>query len=68
MELEVLVLWVRENVIEQTSEGDDQLSDKPSDQEDSVLSPMRVSHVINFHLRIVLLKICDVYNRMLHSL
>ena len=46
-ELEVLVLWVSQDVVKKTSEGDNQLASKTSDNNDSVLLRLLLPDIVD---------------------
>ena len=54
-ELEILVLWIGQDVIQETSEGYDELTNKTSDQENAVLLSMGISYIVDLNLWVVVL-------------
>jgi hypothetical protein len=49
-ELEILVLWIGQDVIQQTSEGYDELTNETSYQENAVLLSMGISYIVDLNL------------------
>lgn len=52
---ERLILGRSHNVLEHAGEGDNELTDKTTDENDTVVSGLGITHVIDLHLRVVLL-------------
>ena len=56
-ENEVLVLRVGQDIIQEASESNDELSHKTSNQEDTVFTAIGISDIIDLNLRIIFNKI-----------
>ena len=65
-ELEILVLWIGQDVIQETSEGYDKLTNETSNQENAVLLSMGISYIIDLNLWVVVLVSCCANNLVLN--